>query len=195
MNIQKYKMNFVIDTSFFSNATCFKRFGENPTVAFCNFVRDHDYKFYITPTVWEELIKFITLEAIDASILGKITLKAPKRNVTISAQLLHDFLCESRARIDSSIKYAISVTKDAYKAVPEKKVGKIEPEAPYIKKIRDGIRHHMRENILDSGTDLDVILLAKELDAYVLTSDKGVIIWCDKFGVKRMLPEFFGNSV
>lgn len=188
---------FVIDTSFFSNSTAFRLFGETPTLAIINFIEKyHENVFFITPSVWDELMKFINIEDLKQNVLERLIIKSPNVcGVNLPAQLFHDFIVESRARVDAATKYAVNLVKEVYKVTPEKKIGKIDPDAQYVKKIREGIRHHMRENILDSGTDLDVLLLAREMDAFVLTSDKGMIIWCDKLGIKRMLPEFFKIAI
>ncbi len=57
----------------------------------------------------------------------------------------------------------------------------------YVQRLRAGVRHHLRENVVDSAADLDVLLLAKELGAKVLTSDKGLLAWADKMGL-AVLP-------
>jgi predicted DNA-binding protein (UPF0278 family) len=71
----------------------------------------------------------------------------------------------------------------------------------------------MRQGLLDSAPDLDVLLLAKELEAGVVSSDIGIKKWSEKLGLRfveaskfpRMLKEYlalmgvkessFGSSV
>ncbi|HDH50478.1 MAG TPA: RNA ligase partner protein, partial [Nitrospirae bacterium] len=39
--------------------------------------------------------------------------------------------------------------------------------------------------------DVDLILLAKELDALLVTVDNGIINWAEKFGIRWLLPTKF----
>lgn len=45
----------------------------------------------------------------------------------------------------------------------------------------------MRYGILDSAPDIDVLILAKELDAAVVASDFGIQKWAEELGV-RFVP-------
>ena len=49
----------------------------------------------------------------------------------------------------------------------------------------------MREGIIDSKEDVDLLLLAMELDAVLITADQGLIKWADKLGIKWLFPERF----
>jgi predicted DNA-binding protein (UPF0278 family) len=48
---------------------------------------------------------------------------------------------------------------------------------------------------LDSLGDLDIIMLAKELDGTVVSTDEGVMTWARKFGVKEISPSSFGQMI
>lgn len=56
-----------------------------------------------------------------------------------------------------------------------------------VQQMRGGVRKHLREGIVDSQVDLGVLLLAKELGAKVLSSDKGLLEWAGKMGL-AVLP-------
>jgi predicted DNA-binding protein (UPF0278 family) len=49
----------------------------------------------------------------------------------------------------------------------------------------------LREGIIDSKEDVDLILLAKELDALLVTVDHGAITWAEKLGIRWLLPAKF----
>ena len=74
----------------------------------------------------------------------------------------------------------------------EKEVGNL------VSRFRDKYRLAMRQGILDSAPDLDVLLLAKELEAGVVSSDAGIRRWSEKLGLRfveaakfpRMLREY-----
>jgi len=40
------------------------------------------------------------------------------------------------------------------------------------------------EGIIDSKEDVDLILLARELDGILVTADKGIMTWADKLGIR-----------
>ena len=40
--------------------------------------------------------------------------------------------------------------------------------------------------MLDSREDFDLLILARELDAGVVTEDKGIINWAEDFGLRYM---------
>jgi hypothetical protein len=57
-----------------------------------------------------------------------------------------------------------------------------EPET--ITNLRKKYRSALREGIIDSTEDVDLILLAKELDAILVTADTGILTWADKLGIR-----------
>ena len=57
--------------------------------------------------------------------------------------------------------------------------------------MRKSYREALREGIIDSKEDVDLILLAKELDALLVTVDHGAIAWAEKLGIRWLLPEKF----
>ena len=42
---------------------------------------------------------------------------------------------------------------------------------------------HLREGFIDSGEDMDTLLLARQLGAKLATGDKGMITWGHRLGV------------
>lgn len=183
---------YVIDTSIFTNSGSYKTFGNTATLALKNFLLQNTCKVYMPPKCWEELQNFIKINDIPKELLMKIHIKAPNRSdIHISSSIFFDFVCEMRRRSDDSLKMSTNLLKEVYKVTPKKKEkGQTDPDTSYIKRLRDNVRHHTRENFLDSGADLDIILLAKELGARILSSDKGILIWADKFAVEH-LPYHF----
>jgi hypothetical protein len=53
-----------------------------------------------------------------------------------------------------------------------------------IRSLRDKYKVALRQGILDSKEDLDVLLLAKELGAGVVTADEGVKKWAERMGLR-----------
>ena len=64
-----------------------------------------------------------------------------------------------------------------------------------ITTFRDRYRKATRFGFIDSLTDLDLIVLAKEQDAFLISSDEGVMKWAKTFGVKEMPPGVWQQRV
>ena len=60
-----------------------------------------------------------------------------------------------------------------------------------IRKVREKYRAALRYGILDSAPDIDVLLLAKELDAAVVSQDLGIQRWAEQFGLRFMESRSF----
>jgi len=58
-----------------------------------------------------------------------------------------------------------------------------------IKTLRNEYRQALREGIIDSKEDFDLLLLSKEIKGMLATSDKGLIKWAFKLGVGCISPE------
>ena len=55
------------------------------------------------------------------------------------------------------------------------------------------MRHHLRENFIDSVEDLDTILLARQLDAQLVTGDEGMLQWANKLGIAILEPALLSS--
>jgi len=63
------------------------------------------------------------------------------------------------------------------------------PEEELIKSLRDEYRVALREGIIDSRQDIDLLALAKEIESPVLSSDQGLIKWAEKLGIEALTLE------
>ena len=61
----------------------------------------------------------------------------------------------------------------------------------FINNFRDRYRNATRTGFLDSVADLDLIVLSKEVDGFLVTSDEGVLSWGRTFGIKEMPASIF----
>ena len=179
------ELKIVIDTSIFINpdAHCF--FGNTPQEALSNFLGALENRkrisCYIPPSVYEELMKFIEndLPARTAPLINK---KPPSSyESSIPALLFYEFIEEIRLRINKGLRIAEKYTRKGLKANFETDKPKSEEEL--IKSLREEHRAGLREGIIDSKEDFDLILLAKELNAYLATSDNGLVKWAQKLGI------------
>lgn len=194
---------FVADTSIFTEPSNFHNYGKTELLALINVLqmaKNNNYVIYITQSCWYELMNHNILGKLDkkqANIEEKkilasshLRIRSPDLiNMQINASIFADFVIENRKRVDDALVYVVKMVKEAYHEIPQKREkNKEDPIAPFINKTRNGHRHHTRENFLDSGADFETLMLAKELNACLLTSDHGMLTWAKKFGLEIMSP-------
>ena len=180
----KSDLNIILDTSIFVNPDSRVFFGNTPLKALSNFLdkikNKKNIHCYIPPSVYEELSKFIEkLPPKEKTIL--INKKPPSSyQSSVPAILMYEFIEEMRLRINKGLRIAEKYTRKGLKIAPPTDKTK---EEEIIKTLRQEYRPALREGIVDSKEDFDLILLAKELNAYLATSDKGLIKWAQKLGI------------
>jgi hypothetical protein len=162
------------------------------------------------PTVYDELMQFIRRydcpEGIFVEIDTWLVKKTPNRfEVKIPSEVFYEYVQDMRERMNKGMKVAESaVWLAANEAVSMTKKG--EEKEDIIKESTGGImkdfrakyRNALRYGTLDSAPDLDVLLLAKEMDAGVVASDEGVKKWAERLGLRfvegpsfpKMLEEY-----
>lgn len=176
--MKKEKIKIVLDTNIFINPDSRGFFGKTPKEALNNFLEKLDGKVsvscFMPPSIYEELIKFIDLRDISKkSIL--IDKKPPRKyELSIPSLLFYEFIEEMRKRINKGLRVA---EKHARKGL------QLKNEEETIKGLREEYRIALRDGIIDSKEDCDLLLLAKELEAYLATSDNGLILWAEKLGI------------
>lgn len=187
------KLNaIVLDTSIFVNPDSRFLFGQTPREALNAFLEaiadKKDIACYIPPSVYEELNKFIE-HPIAANRAVLINKKPPSSyEVPVPAMLVYEFIEEMRMRINKGLRIA---EKYGRKEIKQTTAGQSnrEHDETLIKNLREEYRTALREGILDSKEDFDLILLAKELNAYLATTDCGLIKWAQKLGICCITPK------
>lgn len=165
------------------------------------------------PTVYDELIDFIKRykckEEIKIQIDTWLVKKTPNRfEVKIPSIIFYEYVQDMRERMNKGMKIGETaiwlsssessiLTKEGEdKEKIKRKVGKI------IREFREKYRNALRYGTLDSAPDLDVLLLAKEMDAGVVASDEGIKKWAERLGLRyvegssfpKMLEEYLEQS-
>ncbi len=171
--------SLVIDTSIFTNPDVYITFGRTPTTALKNFLKLisklEGPKFYMPPSIYEELLNFVDVEKIPKDLQIRIFQKPPKKyELDVPAFLLYELIEDVRHRIDKGLRVAEQAVRDV--------INDSEPET--ITNLRKKYRSALREGIIDSKEDVDLILLAKELDGILVTADTGIMTWADKLGIR-----------
>jgi hypothetical protein len=180
------KEKIVLDTSIFVNPEVRVDFGRTPTEAVDGFVslaiKVPEIEFYMPPSIFKELFNFVDEKKISGDLLSVLRQKPPKRHeLTCPAFLLYELIEDIRERINKGLRVA-------EKAVRNIKKG---DEREVIQTLRRNYREALRDGIIDSKEDVDLILLARELDAMLVTIDNGVITWAEKMGIRWLLPNKF----
>ncbi len=174
-------LKFVLDTSIFVNPEIRKDFGDNPTEAMRTFL---DYaeklfgkvEFYMPPGIYREVMHFVDDE-LKPEIELYIIKKPPNlHDLKIPAFVVYELIDDIRRRVDKGLRVAEKAVRES--VVETDNVDKI------IQKLRRNYRKALREGIVDSKEDFELILLAKELDATIVSADVGILTWAQKMGIK-----------
>ena len=170
---------FVIDTSIFTNPDVYITFGRAPTTALKNFLKLiaklECPNFYMPPSIYHELMDFVDIDKIPKDLQIRIFQKPPmKYEMNVPAFLLYELIEDVRHRIDKGLRVAEQAVREV--------INENEPDT--INNLRKKYRSALREGIIDSKEDVDLILLARELDGILVTADKGIMTWADKLGIR-----------
>ncbi len=133
-------------------------------------------------SIFSELLNFVDRKEIPGRFLAILHQKSPSRHeLSCPAFLLYELIEDIRDRINRGLRIAEKAVRN---------VGKVD-EREIIQSMRKNYREALREGIIDSKEDVDLILLAKELDALLVTVDHGAITWAEKLGIRWLLPSRF----
>ncbi len=176
--MEKDKINIVLDTNIFVNPDSRYLFGKTPREALNNFLETLGKKenvcCFMPPSIYEELTKFVGYVSISKkSIL--INKKPPsKYELSIPSLMFYELIEEMRTRINKGLRVSEKHIREALKSKEEQNI---------IKSMREEYRVALREGMIDSKEDCDLLILSKELNAYLATSDNGLILWAHKLGI------------
>lgn len=175
---------FVLDTSLFSNPDVFHTFGADAQEAirvFSRLARATGRDFFMPGSVYEELGKIKDLSEVGADFESVVRLRSPRKHeITIPGTLLYELIEEVRYRIDRGLRIAEEAAKEAAQSLDDP--GKL------INRLRGRYREALRQGILDSKEDVDVLLLSFEIDGTLVCADEGLRKWADKVGIEVIHP-------
>jgi uncharacterized protein len=182
----RYPEKITVDTSVFINPDSFSLIDKNSQAAFCTFIEKAKKKnipVYIPPSVMRELFGFLNPDRIPKDLISWIRKKPPKKyEIFVPSLFLYELIEETRQRTNKGLRIA---EKYSHYSFSKKK-----PEEDLIKGLRTEFRTALREGIIDSKQDVDLLILAKELNSPLISADQGLIEWADKLGVESIpIPE------
>ncbi|WP_276245431.1 MULTISPECIES: RNA ligase partner protein [unclassified Haladaptatus] len=146
---------------------------------------------YIPPSVYDELAQMLEDRGVSDEVLSKLNTWLIKKNpdrytVMIPAEIVYEFIEEMSNRVNRGLR----VSEKAVRKAEESKdaaTGDVMSEVDkVISELRSEYRSTLRRGILDSREDFDLLILARELEAGVVTEDTGIIRWAEDFGLRYL---------
>jgi len=173
----------VVDTSFFTNPEAREGLGNNPSEAlniFLERIRTREgVELFMPLSVYDELLHFVNREDLPGDFELLVRLRSPRRfQIMVPGFLLYELIDEVRERINRGLRVAEEAVRETRQRDPDR----------IITMLRERYRKALREGIIDSREDVDLILLAMELDAALLTADQGIIRWAERIGLRILHP-------
>ena len=161
-------------------------------------MNDSGLKFYMPPTTFEELLDILegSVEPENMKELkAVITRQSPSRyEVDIPGEMLYKFIGEMRERVDKGLRLSEKAVRKDLDEIDEPEHEHYSKTDVVVSNLRDNYKEKMRKGTIDSKEDIDLLLLAREIEASIITEDQGVINWCEDLGVSyikgRDFPDF-----
>ena len=147
---------------------------------------------YVPPSIHDELSAMLRDRDVGEEVFERldtwVVRKSPDRyGVTIPADIVYEFIDEMSDRVDRGLRVSENALREVEQLDPDQLAGgeNYMTEADEIlSDMRDQYRQALRRGVLDSREDFDLLVLARELDAGVVTEDRGIVSWADEFGLR-----------
>lgn len=178
---------FILDTSLFTNPGIYAQFGtDSPgaVLGFLELARRTPLEFFMPRSIYDELRHMKSLGSLPPEFEASVRIRSPRKfDLQIPASIVYELIEEVRQRIDRGRQIAEEYAKAVRESGGEQDIGHV------INRLRERYREALRQGIIDSREDMDVLLLAYELDGVLVSADEGLRKWADKVGVKILMPE------
>ncbi|MDG5777434.1 RNA ligase partner protein [Haloarculaceae archaeon H-GB11] len=148
---------------------------------------------YMPPSIDRELTEILADRDVGDAVFDRLNtwviVKSPDHyQVTIPAELVYGFIDEMSDRVNRGLR----VSEKAVRKAEESRMDTIDEHDhmtevdKVISDLRDEYRQALRQGVLDSREDFDLLILARELEAGVVTEDRGIINWAEDFGLRYL---------
>ena len=167
-------------------------------------------KLYMPPRIVEEFLGFFPAQTGRTGenkeqesikkLLAEVTVKSPTiDSFQFPASIFYTLVEDIRNRSYRGLRTGEEEIEQAAQSLmiagPLSKIEFQKKVGIQIKGFRDRYRQATRVGFLDSVADLDIIVLAKEVDGAVVSTDEGLLKWSRLFGVQEMSPSVFGQKM
>ncbi|QLG61427.1 RNA ligase partner protein [Halorarum salinum] len=151
---------------------------------------------YVPPSIHDELATMLRDRDASDEAFSRLDTwvirKSPDRyGVTIPANIVYEFIDEMSDRVDRGLRVSEEALREVERLDPAQLSGDADGREEFmteadriLSQMRDKYRRALRQGVLDSREDFDLLVLARELDAGVVTEDRGIISWADEFGLR-----------
>ncbi|MFB6300780.1 MAG: RNA ligase partner protein [Halobacteriales archaeon] len=153
---------------------------------------------YMPPSIHDELAMMLRDRDVSEEVFSRldtwVVRKSPDRyGVTIPADIVYEFIDEMNDRVDRGLRVSEEAIREVEQLSPEDLTRASDEQDDHefmteadrvLSNMRDKYRRALRQGVLDSREDFDLLVLARELDAGVVTEDRGIISWADEFGLR-----------
>jgi RNA ligase partner protein len=203
--IDKTMESFILDTNLFFNIGAGLGMGKNTeeiVVRLTEIIRrlkkNNQAKFYMPPRIVDEFLSFFDNkeQSFIKDFLSAINIQSPNSSeLEFSSNVFYKLIEDIRNRSYRGLNIAEEeIVKAGEMTMGKKYESKKDFQitiGKFVKNFRDRYRNATRTGFLDSVADLDLIVLSKEVDGYLVTSDEGVLLWGRTFGIKEMPASVF----
>jgi len=148
---------------------------------------------YIPPSVHDELTEMLRDRGVSDEVFSKLNTwvikKHPARfEVMIPAEIVFEFIDEMSDRVNRGLRVSEEAVREAQALDGEPLDGQeyMTDVDQLISDLREKYRKALRQGVLDSHEDFDLLVLARELDAGVVTEDVGIVSWAEDFGLRYL---------
>lgn len=193
---------YILDTNLFFNMEPGLKMGSNTQeviTAMSLLIDVHpEDVFMMPPRIVGELKSFFDEEPPEyvETLLSKITIQSPTTSdIQFSADVFYRLIDDVRDRNYRGMRSAEDEIRKAAthmmgrEVLPKKALEMTVGE--FVTSFRSKYRNATRTGFLDSVADLDLIMLAKETDGFVVSTDEGVLEWGRLFGIKELPAPLF----
>lgn len=199
MDDHPLKQRFVLDTSVFITEEI-RREDENIEPAVLRFLDliasaklQLGISCYMPPSIHRELTMMLEDRGVGDEVYAKLDTWVIKKNpdrygVTIPAEIVYGFITEMSDRVNRGLRVSEEAVREAQELEGDALDGHehMTDADKLISDLREKYRRTLRQGVLDSREDFDLLILARELDAGVVTEDQGIINWAEDFGLRYM---------
>jgi RNA ligase partner protein len=154
---------------------------------------EHNISCYMPPSIHEELTEMLEDRDVSPEAFEKLDTwvirKSPAHHEElIPAAIVYGFIEEMADRVNRGLR----VSEKAVRKAEAREGAPVEDHEhktdidEVVTDLRAEYRRVLRQGVLDSREDFDLLILARELDAGIVTEDTGIIEWADDFGLRYM---------
>jgi len=156
-----------------------------------------DIPCHVPPSIHDELTTMLREREVSEEVFSRfdtwVVRESPDRyGVTIPANIVYELIDEMSDRVDRGLRVSEEALREVERLDPEELTrGTDEDSEAYMTEadrilsdMRDKYRRALRQGVLDSREDFDLLVLARELEAGVVTEDRRIISWADEFGLR-----------